>query len=166
MVLPSRTDRTVLPAALVAVLAALALFQLVAKDDILPPEGVGRVVVPSVRDYPLARVRPDPAILSRAMFAPVARPGDAAAPVVTGPLGDAAPVGVTCGRGFARVIIQRTNGSIVSVPVGGRYGVWRVVAIGRDAAVFSSESGTVRIPLADRAVSTGSSGQPSVAEEK
>ncbi|MBY0583509.1 MAG: hypothetical protein K2P68_11410 [Sphingomonas sp.] len=165
MNIPNGRDQTLLPALLVVVLAALVAFQLtLPAEDALQVEA-GRVVMPAIAPVIMERQVADPVIMARAVFTPVAAAGTNGATVPAGPLGDAAPVGVARGHGFARVILQRSDGSIVSVGLGGRYGVWRLVGIGRDAVQFANESGTIRIPLSGRTVSNGPYGQSRAGEE-
>lgn len=139
LVPPSRADRTLLPAALVVVLAVAAGVQLLVTDAVeLPPIGpigVG-APVPPVRD-PDARGVPG-VILSRPLFAPPAGgggggEGEAAAPA--DPLGGAAIVG-TVGVGVARYAVVQQGRATRRVFVGGTVAGWRLLALGPDGALL------------------------------
>jgi hypothetical protein len=136
---PSRADRTLLPAALVAVLAFAAVLQLLVTDAVeLPPAGpigVG-APLPPVRE-PDVRGVPG-VILSRPLFAPpasggAASEGDEAAPA--DPLGGAAILG-TIGIGRARYAMVRQAGAVRRVTIGGSIAGWRVLALGDEGAVL------------------------------
>jgi hypothetical protein len=70
--------------------------------------------------------------------------GAAAAP--TGPLGGAAVAGSISVRGRTFAIIQLPNGQVGRLPLGGRLGGLRLIALNPDAAVFQSGSKRVRVP--------------------
>lgn len=140
LVPPSRADRTLLPAALVAVLAFAALVQLVATDAVdLPsvgPIGVG-APLPPVRE-------PDPrgvpgAILSRAIFAPhraAATSGDGGGDSAPAdPLGGATILG-SVGVGRARYAMVQQDGAIRRVGIGGTIAGWRLVGLGQEGALL------------------------------
>lgn len=161
MIMPSRADGTLLPALLALVLASLAVFQLVTGADGPPAESYGRVIVPVVRPRIGAPIAIDPAIVHASIFTPVRGTArDAQAPASLGPLGDAAPVGITRAGGVTRVILQRGDGQIVRLPIGGRYASWRLTGVTNDAVRFTGPDGSVRIPLADRPISPGQYNPP------
>ncbi|MBX9858184.1 MAG: hypothetical protein K2Y20_01155 [Sphingomonas sp.] len=159
--MPSRADGTLLPALLALVLALLALFQLLTGTEPLPGESYGRVIVPVVRPRADTAVAPDPVVARASIFTPVhGTSGDDQRPASLGPLGDAAPVGITRARGVTRVILQRSDGQVVRLPIGGRYGGLRLTAVTSDAVRFNGPDGSVRIPLADRPISPGQYNPP------
>ncbi|MBY0283530.1 MAG: hypothetical protein K2W81_06160 [Sphingomonas sp.] len=161
MIMPSRADGSLLPALLALVLALLAVFQLLTGTEALPPESYGRVIVPIVRPRADSAIATDPAIVRAAIFTPVHGTGrDDQPPASLGPLGDAAPVGITRARGITRVILQRSDGQIIRLPIGRRYQSWRLTAVTNDAVRFSGPDGSVRIPLADRPISPGQYNPP------
>lgn len=156
MIMPSRADGTLLPALLALVLLLLAVFQLATGAEAPPPESYGRVIVPVVRNRADAVVAVDPSTVRPSIFTPVRGAGGVDQPPASlGPLGDAAPVGITRARGVTRVILQRNDGQIIRLPIGGRYGDFRLTAVTSDAVRFSGPDGSVRIPLADRPISPG-----------
>lgn len=156
MNMPSRADGTLLPALLALVLAVLAVVQLATGPEALPAERFGRIVVPAVHHRAEPPVEIDPVILRAAIFTPAHGTGtDGTPPASLGPLGDAAPVGITRTRGGTRVILQRGDGAIIRLAIGGRYRDWRLIGVARDAVRFAGPGGDVRIPLADRPISTG-----------
>lgn len=160
MTMPSRAEATLLPALLALVLAMLLLFQLAAAPGDATSDaagtGYGRVRMPHVTDHREQPREIDPGILRAAIFTPVRTPGGSdAEPVALGPLGDAAPVGVTRARGATRIIIERTDGRIFVLPIGGRYNDWRITGADRTSVMFTGPGGKTRIPLADRPISTG-----------
>lgn len=126
--LPRRADRTLLPAALMALLAVVLVGQL------LMPSAVELPDAPIVRPLRLAPlvvpgVTVDPEILARPLFAPNRR--DDAGPDVSkaSPLEGARAVGIVSIRGAARVFLQAPDGTVSRIGIGGVYRGWRLVRI-------------------------------------
>jgi hypothetical protein len=142
---PSRADRTLLPAVLSALLALMVALQfaLPAANPLLSE--AGRLVQPRLAAQVAGIAVADPVILQRALFAP-GRGGGKAAGV--GPLDGAAFVGIVRGRGFARAVLQRPDGQAASIPVGGGYRGWRLVALGQERAVFIRDGVRYAAPIA------------------
>jgi len=156
MIVPSRADGTLLPALLALLLAVLAAVQLAIGPEAPPAERYGRIVVPAVQHRAEPPVVIDPVILRAAIFTPGrGSGGDGAPPAPLGPLGDAAPVGITRTRGGTRVILQRGDGAIIRLAIGARYREWRLIGVTSDAVRFAGPGGSVQVPLADRPISTG-----------
>jgi hypothetical protein len=137
---PSRADQTLLPALLAAVLVLMVALQFAMPVDKEMPAAVRRVVPARLAQTPLSLVVPDPVILRSALFSPSrAARGGGANVAASGPLDGAIVVGMVRGRGFARAVVQERDGNAVSVPVGGRYRGWRLVALTSGNAVFSQD---------------------------
>jgi hypothetical protein len=111
--------------------------------DELPAE-VRRVVPARLAQSEVGRVVPDPIILRSALFSP-ARGGGGGNVAAVGPLDGAVVVGMVRGRGFARAVLQETNGTAVSVPLGGNYRGWRLAALSGGNAVFTKEGERVAL---------------------
>ena len=135
---PSRDNGALMPALLCGVLVLMLALQFaLPRDDELPTE-VRRVVPARLAQSQVGRVAADPIILRSALFSP-GRGGGGANVAAAGPLDGAAVVGMVRGRGFARAVLQQSDGSAVSVPIGGSYRGWRLIALSQGNAVFSKE---------------------------
>lgn len=126
---PRRADRTLLPAALTALLTVLLVGQF------LLPSAVELPDAPFVRPLRLAplvvpRVTVDPAFLARPLFAPNRR-DDAGTTEVSkaSPLEGARAVGIISTRRAARVFLQAPDGTVSRIAIGGVYRGWRLVRI-------------------------------------
>ncbi len=127
-----------MPALLCGVLVLMLALQFaLPRDDELPTD-MRRVVPARLAQNAVGLVVPDPVILRSALFSP-GRGGGGASVAAAGPLDGAVVVGMVRGRGFVRAVLQQSDGSAVSVPVGGRYCGWRLVALAQGNAVFSKE---------------------------
>jgi hypothetical protein len=127
-----------MPALLCGVLVLMLALQFALPVDEELPAEVRRVVPARMAQSEVNRVVPDPIILRSALFSP-GRGGSGANVAAAGPLDGAVVVGMVRGRGFARAVLQQSDGSPVSVPVGGSYRGWRLVALKPGNAVFSKE---------------------------
>lgn len=137
---PSRDNGTILPALLAGALVLMIALQFALPAELdLPAEG-SRIVPVRMVQGNVARVVPDPVILRDALFSP-ARSAVAGGTATggTGPLDGAIVVGMVRARGVARAVIQQSDGTALSVPVGGRYRSWRLVSITSGNAVFSRD---------------------------
>lgn len=126
--LPRRADRTLLPAVLTALLAAMLLGQLLMPSAVVLPDAqIGR----PMRLAPLAvpRIAVDPEILARPLFAPNRRDDGEAVVSKASPLEGARAVGVIIARGAARVFLQDPDGTVSRIGIGGVYRGWRLVRI-------------------------------------
>lgn len=137
LVLPNRANRALLPALLVAVLAATALAQMLLTGDIDLPEGgaiggglASRGAPPDPGDAVVS-----PVIAARPIFAPRGAPAAGA--------GDAAPVDQLGGAviaGSVRIgrlvyaVVQTPGGGAARVPIGGHINGWRLAALSDSAA--------------------------------
>jgi hypothetical protein len=138
---PPPLDRPArLPLALAALLAVAAAFQLLAADpvgrDLPEPPPVGRP--PRAFVPPPLPPAQGPAILARAMFAPVAgaagQGSTAAAPA--DPLAGVAVAGmIQVGRASYAIVQQGAR--ITRVPLGGRIAGFRLSALRQDGAVLT-----------------------------
>jgi hypothetical protein len=148
-----------MPALLCGVLVLMIALQFALPvGDELPAE-VRRVVPLRSAQGQTSLVVPDPIILRSALFSP-GRGGGAGGTNVaaTGPLDGAAPVGMVRGRGFARAVLQQSDGSAVSIPVGGRYRGWTLVKLSASDAVFTREGERVVLAFTNRPILPNESG--------
>lgn len=134
---PARADGTVLPAALAALLGAMALAQLAWTDPVELPEAGpigGGTPALAVAD-PGSRGVP-PALGSRALFSPAATPGSGQAQAAADPLGGAAVLGAV-GVGRTRYLVVQQNGAARRVAIGGSVAGWRVIGVSDSAALLA-----------------------------
>lgn len=143
---PRRADRTLLPAALTALLAMVLLVQLLLPQPIdLPEAGVAR----PLRLAPLVvpGVVADPAIALRPLFAPrrqeTVEPGVAN---VAAPLEGARAVGLISARGAVRLFIEAPDGRISRIGIGGVYRGWRLVRVTPEP-MFVRGTETAALPI-------------------
>jgi hypothetical protein len=135
---PARADGTLLPAALVAVLGAMALVQLVLTDPVdLPATGpIGGGGAQAALADPGSRGIPA-AFAERALFSPAALPGAAgAAAAAPDPLGGVAILGLV-GVGRTRYLVVQQNGATRRVSIGGTVAGWRVIGVSDSAALLA-----------------------------
>ncbi len=125
---PRRAERTLLPAALTALLGVLLAVQLAAPRPIaLPDAGFSRPL--RLPPLPVRMPRADPEIALRPLFAPgrretpVAGTGDKLSA-----LGGARVVGIIAVRGTVRVFVQAADGHVSPVGIGSSYDGWQVIA--------------------------------------
>ncbi len=144
---PRRADRTLLPAALAALLTLLFAAQLVAPMTVeLPDAGLTR----PMRLPPLAvlPVIADPDIAARPLFAPGRR--DVAAPGVadkTAPLGGTHFVGMaSAGRGL-QLFLQAPDGRVTQTGVGAIYDGWRIVRADRAGLFVTRGAEAATVPI-------------------
>jgi len=135
--LPSRDDRTLLPALLAALLVLMMAIQFALPVAEELPSDARRVVPSGSVEAVVGRVVADPVIVRNALFSPSrGSAASAAAGVGNGPLGGATVVGMVRVGKVARAIIQQADGMAVSVAVGGVYRGWTLVALSTTRARF------------------------------
>lgn len=123
-----------LPASLVALLAAMLMLQLLLTSDVkLPlagPVGAGgaHVQSPDVRT-----VAVPPVIATRSMFAPLGK-GKAGAPPSL--LGGAVVAGTVRIGGRAYAVVQTSEGRTINLPIGGGIAGWQLAALSSEGARF------------------------------
>ena len=162
--LPSRDDRTLLPALLAGVLVLMIALQfaLPAADKL--PGDARRVVPLRGVDAVISRVIPDPVIMRNALFSPSR--GGAASGGGTGPLGGATLVGMVRVGNRARAIVQRGDGTAVSVAVGGRYQDWTLVALSTKTARFVRDGERLTLDFTNGAILLNSNSRRPRPEEE
>jgi hypothetical protein len=154
---PSRDNGALMPALLCGVLVLMLALQFaLPTGDELPAE-VRRVVPARLAQSEVGRVVPDPIILRGALFSP-GRGGGGANVAASGPLDGAVVVGMVRGRGFARAVLQQSDGSAVSVPLGGGYRGWRLIALSSGNAIFSKEGERVALTFTSGRILPNESG--------
>lgn len=137
---PPRADNgTLLPAALLALLVASAVLQLMlVRDDSLPDEGVGRVMPGSTEATVSHRDAPS-VILTRPLFSPSrsmeARP-IATGGVDAGPLEGAVPVGTIARGRAAQLFLRLPDGTVRAIGLNGSYLGWRLAGLSATGATF------------------------------
>ncbi len=146
---PSAADRTLLPAALTALLAA-GLVVLVALPNGAPlPEQqpVAPLRLPPLND---PAIWSDPIVVQRTLFSPTRRSdGGAASPgsgAAAEPLGGARIAGIAISPGRTRVIVTAPDGTVATLAPGAVYHGWRLV--GANPAEVRFARGSERLDLA------------------
>ncbi len=163
---PSRADGTLLPAALVAVLGAMALVQLVLTDPVdLPATGpIGGGGAQAALADPGSRGVPA-AFASRALFSPAALPGAAgAAQAAADPLGGAAILGLV-GIGRARYLVVQQGGASRRVAIGGSVAGWRVIGVSDSAALLARGRQRLTRPFGPSGTAAADTSEPEPSEE-
>ena len=165
--LPSRDNRTLLPALLAAVLVLMIALQFALPVDDELASDARRVVPSDGVDAAIGRVVPDPVILRSALFSPSrSSAANGAATVGKGPLGGAAVVGAVRVAGRARAVIQQSDGTAISVAVGGRYQGWTLISLSSTAALFLRDGERLMMAFTNGAILPNTNGfQPRPAEE-
>lgn len=138
-----------LPAALVAALAVMAVAQLAITEPVeLPPVGPIGVGAPlALLNDPQPRGVPG-LIASRPIFAPPATANagsDDGEAAVIDPLGGAAIVG-TVGVGRLRYAVVQLGRATRRVSIGGTISGWRLIGLGDDAALLARGAERLRRP--------------------
>lgn len=133
-----------MPALLAGVLVLMIALQFALPVENDVPVDVRRVVPSQLGEVAISRVVPDSNILGNALFSP-GRGGGGSNVAASGPLDGAVVVGMVRGRGFARAVLQQSDGSAVSVPVGGNYRGWRLVTLASGNAIFSRDGERVTL---------------------
>ncbi len=144
---PSRDSGTLLPALLSGVLALMVALQFALPAEVELPLQIGQAVPARIATSEVARVVSNPVIMRNALFTP-SRGGSGGGNVATaGPLDGAVVVGTVRGRGFARALLQQSDGSSIAVPLGGGYRGWRLAGLNRDAAIFTRDGERIAMPF-------------------
>lgn len=135
---PTRANGALMPALCAGALAVLAALQFALTTHPEPPPpswsgGGTHAAMPRIA----GRAAPE-ALLRGSIFAPtrtLQAQGTEGAP---SPLGGAAVAGAVTVRGRSYAVIQRADGQVVRLPVGGRIEGMRLVALSPEGAVFQS----------------------------
>lgn len=123
-----------LPASLVALLAAMLMLQLLLTSDVeLPPAGPIGAGGAQLQSLDVRTVAASPVIAARSMFAPRAG-GKAGAP--TSLLGGAVVAGTVRIGGRAYAVVQTSEGRMINLPIGGGIAGWRLAALSSEGARF------------------------------
>ena len=150
---PSRDNGTLLPALLAGVLVLMVALQFALPAEVELPLQIGQAAPARLAVREVSRVVPDPIIARSALFAPGRGGGGNVASA--GPLDGAVAVGMVRGRGFARALLQQSDGSAVSVPVGGGYRGWRLAGLNKDYAIFTRDGERIAMPFTNGNVEPG-----------
>lgn len=146
--LPRRADRTLLPAALLALLVLLLAVQLLLPSSVeLPDAGLARPL--RLRPLVVAPLAADPVIALRPLFAPGRTESfEPGAANKAAPLEGARAVGVIATRGgAARLFLQAADGSLVRLAPGNSYRGWRLVRLTPSEAQFVRGTQGVTLPI-------------------
>ncbi len=162
--LPNRADRSILPALLALILAALIVAQIM-----MPPLTeldivAGRTKVPAINQQSVAITGADPVILNRPIFTPsrgASANGSGNSDASNAPMAGAIFAGIVRVRGYSRAVMQRADGDAVSVSVGASFFGWRLISMNDDAATFMREGVKYRAPLSVGGISNNNNFQPS-----
>jgi hypothetical protein len=142
---PSRDNGTLLPALLAGVLVLMVALQFALPAEVELPPQIGQAAPARIAAREISRVVSDPAIARRALFTPGR--GGTGSVASAGPLDGAVAVGMVRGRGFARALLQQSDGRAVSVPIGGGYRGWRLAGLNKDYAIFTRDGERVAMPF-------------------
>ena len=143
--LPPLDKTASLPLVLCALLAGAVAIQLPGGGDVeLPPPGpVGRGAQSALPAGEPERAEGGAIILARSMFAPAGGPAASGA----GQVGDRKIVGsVRVGRAIYAVV-QGADGRAVSVPLGGRIGDWRLMAVRTNEILLTRGEEKIIVPF-------------------
>lgn len=166
---PRAEDGTLLPAALLALLAGAAALQLLfARDSSLPGEGVGRVA-PALAGVEVRHRDVPPVILARPLFSPTrsmeARPITLADTAAVGPLEGAVPVGMIARGRAARLFLRLADGSVRTLGIGSTYLGWRLTGLSASGATFARGGEKISIDYGSAAPASASGGENTEDEE-
>lgn len=141
---PNRADGTLLPACCAACLAALGALQLGLTGAVeVPAAGwAGGGVRAGLT--PIALAAADPVLRETTIFSP-ARTAGAAGDAAGSPLGGTAIAGSVAVRGRSYAVVQRPDGSVARVGLGGIVAGYRLVALEPDAAILSNAGKRIRV---------------------
>lgn len=162
---PSRDNATLLPALLAGALVLMAALQFALPAEAELPAQTGGSVQRALADRQVTRAIPDPVILRNALFAP-GRANGGANVAAAGPLDGAVAVGMVRGRGFARAVLQQSDGSAVSVAVGGRYRGWRLIGLTKVNAIFTRDGVRVAMAFSNGTIQPNTAFQTQRADEQ
>ena len=149
---PSRAEATLLPAVLGGSLALMAALQFALPVEDELPVSTAATVRRLVAPLETSRAVADPVILANALFSPARIGKQSDAKSDTGPMDGARVVGSVQTRGFARALLQTSDGSAVTVAVGGRYRGWRLIGLNPTNAIFRRGGVTLPMPFGAGAV--------------
>ena len=133
---PTRANRALFPAICAGGLALCLLLQLaltggVEIPEVSPSGGQTRADFPSIGGQSLP-----PILREKSIFSPGRTATSAGAEAAQAPLGGAVVAGAVSIRGRSYAVIQRPDGSIVRLGVGGFFEGWRLRALTSNAALF------------------------------
>lgn len=159
---PTRANRSVLPACCAAVLAAAIGVQLALTGAVELPQrgwsgGGARWTMPEIGAVPV-----DPTLRAVPIFAPDRTSVTGAA--AGAPLGGAVVAGSVSVRGQVHAILQKGDGSIVRLPLGGRFAGMRLIGLSGDGATFLAGGKPLRVPFGATAVAPAN--QAEIEEEQ
>lgn len=143
---PTRANGALLPALCAGLLAGLAglQFAMTANPELPEPGFAGggaRSVLPLIAGSAV------PEVLARSsIFAPTRTLQAKSEGGAPSPLQGASVAGAVSVRGRSYAVIQRADGQIVRLPVGGRIAGQRLVSLSPDGAIFQSGATRSRIP--------------------
>ncbi len=141
---PSRADGSLLPACCAAFLAALAALQLALTGaaEVPAPGWAGGGVRAGLP--PIAVPAPDPVLRETTIFSP-ARTATATRDAVSSPLAGTAIAGSIAVRGRSYAVVQRPDGRVARVGLGGMIAGYRLVALEPDGAILSNAGKRIRV---------------------
>lgn len=147
LALPRRDSGEVLPAALVALLAAMTMTQLLlsAQAELPASGGVGfgaaRFAAPLV-----APVEVPAEIMARPLFAPRLAPPQAGGGQATASaIGGAVIAGSISIRGRSRILIRHPDGRVAELAPGGTIAGWRLLRIGRTGVSLARDGKRIEV---------------------
>jgi hypothetical protein len=147
---PTRANRSLVPAICAVALTAMLALQLGLTRGVDLPEtgwsgGGARSQLPEIAGQFVP-----PILKQQSIFSPTRTAQVAGVVAVVLPLNGAVVAGMISVRGRSYAVIQQPGGTIVRLPIGGRYAGWRLRNLSADGAVF--DRGSKRLPLSFGAI--------------
>lgn len=166
LAIPTRANGALVPALCAAMLALLAALQFALTSDIELPEqgwsgGAARAEMPQIAG------RSTPPILRTAsIFSPTRTAQGEGTTGAALQLGGAAVAGTITVRGRSYAVVQRPDGQLIRLPVGGRLGGMQLIALLPEGAVFMAEGKRVQIAFGSAMLSTPATPAADIEEEQ
>lgn len=161
---PTRANRALFPAICAGGLALCLALQLALTGGLEIPSdslsgGLSRADLPAITGAPVP-----PILRENSIFSPGRTAMGTAAEAAQAPLGGAAVAGAVSIKRRSYAVIQRADGRVLRLPVGGVFEGWRLRALTENAALF--DKGGQKLVLNFGARSLQSPPQPAEYEEE
>ena len=142
---PTNANRALVPALCASALALSFVLQLALTGAVEMPDESWSGGHPSAKMPSIAGQFVPPILLQRPVFSPGRTATSVADQAVQAPLGGAVVAGTVSVRGRSYAVVQRPDGVIRRLAVGGRYAGWRLRSLSSTGAVF--DRGAQRLAL-------------------
>lgn len=142
---PTRANHALVPALCVAALALGLVLQLALVGEVEMPDegwsgGGARAKMPTIAGQFVPKI-----LLTRSIFSPTRTANSDVGQAIEAPLGGAIVAGTVSIRGRSYAVVQRPDGVIVRLAVGGRYAGWRLRSLSSAGAIF--DQGAQRLAI-------------------